>query len=65
MSLTSVRLQSYGFAVRCFITEQKRHGNLRASRARVDGLVSIAPHVTEEFDKYNRCGILQHGFVRL
>jgi hypothetical protein len=26
---------------------------------------SIAPHVTAEFERYKRCGILEHGFVRL
>jgi hypothetical protein len=26
---------------------------------------SISPHVTAEFDRYKRCGILEHGFVRL
>ena len=26
---------------------------------------SIAPHVTVEFERYTRCGILEHGFVRL
>jgi uncharacterized Zn finger protein (UPF0148 family) len=26
---------------------------------------SIAPHVTAEFERYTRCGILEHGFVRL
>jgi hypothetical protein len=25
----------------------------------------IAPHVTSEFQKYTRCGILEHGFVTL
>ena len=27
--------------------------------------VRIAPHVHAEFERYLRCGILQHGFVRL
>ena len=27
--------------------------------------VSIAPHVSSEFDRYLRCGILQYGFLRL
>ena len=26
---------------------------------------SIAPHVTAEFERYKRCGILEHGFLRL
>ena len=26
---------------------------------------SISPHVTSEFERYKRCGILEHGFVRL
>ncbi len=26
---------------------------------------AIAPHVTSEFQRYSRCGILEHGFVRL
>jgi hypothetical protein len=26
---------------------------------------SIAPHVTAEFERYKRCVILEHGFVRL
>ena len=26
---------------------------------------SISPHVTAEFERYKRCGILDHGFVRL
>ncbi len=26
---------------------------------------SVAPHVESEFDRYLKCGILQHGFVRL
>ena len=26
---------------------------------------SMASHVTAEFERYKRCGILEHGFVRL
>ena len=26
---------------------------------------AIAPHVTSEFQRYSRCGILEHGFVSL
>ena len=26
---------------------------------------NISPHVTAEFNRYRRCGILEHGFVRL
>ena len=26
---------------------------------------TISPHVTAEFERYTRCGILEHGFVRL
>ena len=26
---------------------------------------SIAPHIVSEFERYERCGILEHGFVRL
>ena len=26
---------------------------------------SISSHVTAEFERYKRCGILEHGFVRL
>ena len=48
----------------CCIKQRRERGQ----KVEVDHAVNepaIAPHVTSEFQRYSRCGILEHGFVSL